>query len=200
MCLPSTFELVRIIRDPPGRSCDPKGGHPCSTTSSADPASVTASGPTLWGLGSRPTSLTSTHAATPEHHPAIRPSRRALRRLARLRAHRPRGRDPGDHPLLPPRASARVPLPHPGPDLPASGPRRPGPPAARPRRSSPTTPARITTDSGRCVPRALSQVSPEHLRPGRVHLLLSTPLRPRIPPGQVRRRARELGGRSAPRI
>ena len=64
---------------------------------------------------------------------------------------------------------------------------------ARPRRSLSPASARITTESRRCGPRALWQLPPGHLRPGRVHLHLSGSLRPRIPPAQVRRRAREMG-------
>jgi hypothetical protein len=60
----SAFEVVCIIRHAPGRSRDPKGGHPCSTASSFVLASSSASGPTPWEIGSRPTSPTSTRAAT----------------------------------------------------------------------------------------------------------------------------------------
>ena len=138
---------------------------------------------------------------SPGHHPAVRPSRRALRRLARLRAHRPRGRDPGDDRFLPPRSSAPLSVPHSGPDLPVSGPSGPGPPAARPRRSSsqPPQPASPPTPVD-VVLEHYGRYLRDTLRPGRVHLHLSGPLRPRIPPGQVRRRPREMGDDSAPRI
>ena len=62
---PVVFEIARIIRDALRRSCGPKGGHPCSTTSSVAPASAIASGPILWESGSRITSLTSSHGHPP---------------------------------------------------------------------------------------------------------------------------------------
>ena len=73
---------------------------------------------------------------SPGRHPAVRPSRRTPRGLAPLRAHRHRGRDPGDDRFLPARSSAPLSVPHSGPDLPVSGPGGPGTPAARPRRSA----------------------------------------------------------------
>ena len=47
------FEMAPKFRDALRRSCNPKGGHPCSTTSSVAPASGIASGPILWESGSR---------------------------------------------------------------------------------------------------------------------------------------------------
>ena len=161
----------------------------------SDPASVTASGPTRWGLGS-PTYIAYLDA---RGHPRstirrIRPRRRALRRLARLRAHRPRGRDPGDHPtrsstIICPTAAA-PPRPRPTRDQVRAALahllRLPGGPLQRPRPASPPTPVEAFLELYRGHLR-------DTLRPGRVDVLLSTPLRPGIPPGQVRRRPRELG-------
>ena len=84
-------------------------------------------------LGSSLRRLSRSARPSPRHHPAVRPSRRTLRRLAHLRANRHRGGDPGDDRFLPPRASAPLSMPHAGPDLPVSGPGGPGTPTARSR-------------------------------------------------------------------
>src|SRR5262249_9705640 len=66
-------------------------------------------------------------------------------------------------------------------------------PDARPWRPPSATPACDLTHSGRGDPRTLSRASWRHVWPGPGHVLLSTPLRPGIPPGPVRRRAHQLG-------
>ena len=181
----SRFELVRIIRDPPGRSLDPKGGHPCWTNSSADPASVTASGPTssaTWielyvaylDARGHPPGIIQQYVQAVEHFGAWLASEHiALEAVTRatidsfLHDHLPRCQCPTPAPtcLYQVRA-ALAHLPHvPGGRLSsASSPHRP------------RHPVDVALEHYRRIPAG-------HLRPGRVHLHLSGSLRPRIPPG-----------------
>ena len=112
--------MARITREALRRSCDPKGGHPCSTTSSVVPASATASGSIFLASSSQTTSLTSLGAGMPRtsSRNMLDPSR-ILRLLARVGASGPRGDHPGHYPLVPPRSSTRA--CRPGPCRPRSG-------------------------------------------------------------------------------
>ncbi len=116
---------------------------------SSPPASSTASGPIPWETGSRTLSLTSTRAVIP------RPSSRNLSEPSSTSAtgsprniwpHR--GPEPGNHPLVPPRPSAWLPLPRAAPSTPrhVRAPLNhlvclPGGPIQRPRAASPPNPA-----------------------------------------------------------